>query len=359
MKKIITFFSLIWIVGFTLPTNNLTAQDCCPEFKLKDAVEICPPEGSCHSDPVGGQGEGRFAACIESAHTYTVFPNDPAYTYTWTVTGGTPTSFTGNPNTIVWGTGTTGFIKVVIVRFDSVCIDSISHQICLLDGPQANFTLSPDTVCQDIPVNFTNTSLGGSVYLWDFGDGSTYTGATPPPHPYSTPGTYTVTLTAQDMGSGIWVGGSQGEPQLVPCGCIDTISKVVVVLPGQGPEIETDCCYGTVCPGDTSSFCTPTVCTTYLWSVTGGNIISGAGTNCIQVKWNNTYSGPTTVSLELPGCGTAPCPGITTIPVPVLYPDLPINGPVILCAGASRQLHLAYLTRYLLQLDSFRWGIPV
>ena len=337
MKKFFTFFNLIWIACFMLPSNNASAQVCCPEFKLKDGVEICPPEGSCHSDPVGGQGEGRFAACNESAHTYTVFPNDPAYTYTWTVTGGTPTSFTGNPNTIVWGTGTMGYIKVVIsnLAFGGDCVDSIMQQICLLDGPQADFTLSPDTVCQNTPVYFTNTSLGGSVFFWDFGDGNTFTGATPPNHSYALPGTYTVTLTAQDMGSGIWVGGTQGEPQLVPCGCIDTISKVVVVLPGQGPEIETDCCYGTVCPGDTSSFCTPTVCTTYLWNVTGGSIISGAGTSCIQVKWNNTYSGPTTVSLELPGCGTAPCPGTTTIPVPVLYPNLPINGPVILCAGAS------------------------
>ena len=344
MKNSFTFFSLIWMVFFLLPTKNISAQVCCPEFKLKDAVEICPPEGSCHSDPVGGQGDGRFAACNETAHTYTVFPNDPAYTYTWTVTGGTPTSFTGNPNTIVWGTGTSGYIKVVIsnLAFGGNCVDSIMQQICLLEGPQADFTLSPDTVCQNTPVYFTNTSLGGSVFFWDFGDGSTFTGATPPSHSYALPGTYTVILTAQDMGSGTLVGGTQGE-DIVPCGCIDTISKVVVVLPGQGPEIETDCCYGTVCPGDTSSFCTPTVCTTYLWSVTGGNIISGAGTSCIKVKWNSTYTGPTTVSLELPGCGSAPCPGITTIPVPVLYPNLPINGPVILCAGASGSYSLPTL----------------
>ncbi|MEZ5194974.1 MAG: PKD domain-containing protein [Bacteroidales bacterium] len=345
MKTTFTLFSLIWIIYFLIPTNNVIGQACCPEFNLKDAIEICPPEGSCHSDPAGGQGEGRFAACIESAHTYTVFPNDPGYTYTWTVTGGTPSSLNGNPNTIVWGTGTMGYIKVVIsnLAFGGDCVDSIMQQICLLDGPQADFTLSPDTVCQNTPVYFTNTSLGGSVYFWDFGDGNTFTGATPPNHSYALPGTYTVTLTAQDMGSGNWVGGTQGEPQQVPCGCIDTISKNVVVLPGQGPEIETDCCYGTVCPGDTSSFCSPTICDTYLWSVTGGTIISPTGSNCIQVKWDATYTGPTSVSLELPGCGSAPCPGITTIEVPVLYPNLPINGPVILCAGGSGSYSLPTL----------------
>lgn len=343
MKKTSTIFSLLWIIFQLIPSNNLIAQNCCPEFRLSDAVQICPPEGACHSDPVGGQA-GSLAACKDLAHTYTVFPNDPTYTYTWTVTGGTAANATGNPNIIVWGSGSLGFIKVVIsnVNFGGNCVDSIMQEICLIDGPEADFNLSQDTVCQNTPIHITNTSLGGSVYFWDFGDGSTSNLANPPDHSYSSPGTYTIILTAQDMGSGQIVGGTQGET-IVPCGCIDTISKVVVVLPGQGPEIETDCCYGTVCPGDTSSFCTPSVCTTYNWLITGGNIISGAGTNCIQVKWDNTYTVPSTVSLELPGCGSAPCGGTTTINVPVLYPNLPIIGPVILCAGASGSYSLPSL----------------
>jgi len=323
----------------------LKAQDCCYEFELKDAVEICPPLEACHGDPVGQGGHG-LTACKESAHTYTVFPNDPAYTYTWTVTGGTPTNFTGNPNVIVWGSNNIGFIKVVVSNLGvgGSCVDSLMMEICLIDGPNANFTLSPDTVCQNSPVNFVNTSSGGSVYNWDFGDGNTSTLPNPPDHSYSSPGTYIVTLTATDMGAGQWAG-SQGieDSTLVACGCTDTISKVVVVLPGEGPVIETDCCYGTVCPGDTSSFCTPAACSTYNWTATGGTIISGAGTSCIQVKWNSVYSGPTTVSLELPGCGSAPCPGTTTMDIPVLYPNLPILGPTTLCAGASGSYSLPLL----------------
>ena len=345
MKRTFTFFSLFWIACFMLPINNASAQDCCPAFYLKDAVEICPPEGSCQSsDPVGGQEGIRFAACNESTHTYTVFPNLSGYTYSWTVIGGTPTSYGQNPIDITWGTGSSGFIKVIISSPDGACVDSISQDICLMEGPQADFILSADTVCQNIDVYFTNNSLGGSVYFWDFGDGTTYTGATPPPYSYSLPGTYTITLTAQDMGAGELVF-SQEPPidELVPCGCIDTISKVVVVLPGQGPEIETDCCYGTVCPGDTSSFCSDTICSTYDWSLTGGTFIGDSTGICVQVKWNTTYTGPTSISLETPGCGSAPCPGTTTLQVPVLYPNLPINGPVILCAGASGSYSLPTL----------------
>ena len=342
--KLLSILCFFLISLNLLKPNTLAAQTCCPEFILKDAVEICPPQGACGSDgAVGGQG---LAACKGITHLYTVYPNDPTYTYTWTVTGGTPTNLTNNPNAILWGTGSTGFIKVVISNLASggSCIDSVSMQVCLIDGPQADFTLSTDTVCQNTAFTITNTSLGGSVYSWDFGDGNTYTGATPPPYSYSSPGTYTITLKVTDMGSGqIVVTGQPPRETLVPCGCTDTISKTIVVLPGQGPVIETDCCYGTVCPGDTSSMCTPLACSTYIWTVTNGAIISGAGTNCIQVKWNNVYSGPTTVSLEVPGCGSAPCAGITTLDVPVLYPNLPIAGPTTLCVGASGSYSLPTL----------------
>jgi parallel beta-helix repeat protein len=340
MHRLLPFISSLLMAISVIQPKETTGQSCCPEFILKDAVEICPPFGSCKSDPVGQHG--GLAACHNSTHTYTVYPNDPSFTYTWTVTGGTPINFTGNPNNILWGNGASGFIKVVISSNNPnlICVDSILMEICLIDGPQAGFTLSPDTVCQNTPVNFNNTSLGGSTFNWNFGDGSTYTGPTPPPHSYSAPGTYTVILTVQDMGAGQYIGGTNGETK-IPCGCIDTATAVVVVLPGVGPEIETDCCYGTVCPGDTSSFCTPMVCANYQWIVTGGTIIPPANASCIKVKWNNTYSVPTTVTLK--SCPTGTCPGETTINVPVLYPDLPISGPTNLCLGASGSFSLPHM----------------
>ncbi len=77
----------------------------------------------------------------------------PMYTYTWTVTGGTPASITGNPNVIQWGSGSTGFIKVVISNIPSggTCVDSVFMQICLIDGPQA------DSLCH--PTQFARTHL--------------------------------------------------------------------------------------------------------------------------------------------------------------------------------------------------------
>ncbi len=334
-------FRYLYVLIFSMTVlffpGSANAQTCCPEFNISDAVEICPIEGACKGEDPAGQSDIRLVACKNSAHTYTVYPNDPGFTYTWTVSGGTVSNTTINPNTITWGTGSTGYIKVVIsnLAYGGTCIDSVTSQVCLLDGPEADFYPDQDTVCENTFVQFVNTSLGGSHYTWDFGDGNTSTDPNPQ-HAYSAAGTYTVTLTAQDMGQGQFVF-SQEPPveEFVPCGCIDTITKTVVVIPGSGPEIETDCCFGTVCAGDTSSFCTPTVCGTYNWIVTGGSIISGAGTDCISVAWDAAYTAPTTVSLVTPGCASTTCNDTTTLQVPVLYPALPITGPSVICQGAS------------------------
>jgi hypothetical protein len=307
---------------------------CCPDFILKDAVEICPPMETCFGDPFGE--EHPLVACKESMHTYTVYPNEPGFSYSWYITGGTPVNASGNPVSVLWGNGNSGTIKAVITGNN--CTDTITSAICLIDGPKADFIVDPDPVCMNTPVNFLNTSLGGSLFTWDFGNGNTYSGANPPPQEYALPGTYVIKLTAQDLGP---EGGQIDHP---PCGCIDTVTKTLTVLDGVGPSIETDCCYGTVCPADTSYFYTNVMCTTYDWSVSGGTIIPGMDPSSIAVVWDATNPGvPTTVSLAVPGCSSAPCPGVTTLYVPVLYPNLDISGPATLCMGASGTFSLPVL----------------
>jgi PKD repeat protein len=61
--------------------------------------------------------------------------------------------------------------------------------------PVANFTGTPTTGSAPLNVNFTDTSTGGpTTWAWNFGDGGT-SNLQNPSHTYSTPGTYTVSLT--------------------------------------------------------------------------------------------------------------------------------------------------------------------
>lgn len=66
--------------------------------------------------------------------------------------------------------------------------------------PTAMFTSTPDTICMHSPVTFTNQTVGGVTYIWDFGDGGAST-TTNPTYTYAnSSGTYTVILHAYNMG---------------------------------------------------------------------------------------------------------------------------------------------------------------
>lgn len=72
--------------------------------------------------------------------------------------------------------------------------DTATQQVTVareMINPSASFTSEIDF----LDVTFTNTSVNGVSYLWDFGDGGTSTEENPS-YSYSAGGTYTVTLTA-------------------------------------------------------------------------------------------------------------------------------------------------------------------
>jgi PKD repeat protein len=63
--------------------------------------------------------------------------------------------------------------------------------------PIPQFSADQTQFCDNGTVVFSNTSIDGDLYSWDFGDG-TLSNDTLVSHNYSAPGTYTVSLTASD-----------------------------------------------------------------------------------------------------------------------------------------------------------------
>ncbi len=61
--------------------------------------------------------------------------------------------------------------------------------------PTAAFTADKTSALTDEVIQFTNTSTDGDSYLWNFGDGETSIDLSPT-HSFSTPGSFTVELTA-------------------------------------------------------------------------------------------------------------------------------------------------------------------
>jgi large repetitive protein len=316
MKRIFTL-----IIFYLLFVNYAKGQVCCPDFYLQATI----PVSSCDS---GGNNSGSVGpkrdvpACKESASEYYIYPALPGYNYNWVVTGGTPSTFTGNPIVINWDTVSTGKIICYISDPTGACKDTIEQEYTLIKRPIASFTYTPNTsVCPTVPINFTFNGVNGNNYQWDFGDGN-YASGTTTTHSYSAPGTYTVLLTVKTQSF-------QEE-----CGCRDTASAIITVNSGTVPTINTTC-KKMLCAGDTASYCVTPLCPPYTWTVSGGTIVGSSTGSCIQVLWNTPpaiYPPKITVSTGI--CG-GQCSNIGSLNVPVLYNGMTITGKSIICPSTS------------------------
>ena len=158
-------------------------------------------------------------------------------------------------------------------------------------APTASFTINPNTITCGPSVNVTinNTSVG--VPEWDFGNGNTYTGTTPPAQTYSTPGTYAITAT-------------------IPGACPVTASQFVQLY---GPLAGTIASTNASCPSVANGTASVTSITggngvyTYLWS-TGATTpsISGLAPGNYSVTISNAVCGTSIVLNTTVGAGPAP-----------------------------------------------------
>ncbi|OWY26105.1 hypothetical protein BVG80_00505 [Sphingobacteriales bacterium TSM_CSM] len=116
----------------------------------------------------------------------------------------------------------------------------------------------------------------------------------------------------------------------------DTASLIIVVAPGFAPLIS---CVSTVCQGTVADYGTNADCETYLWEVTGGQILSGQGTPAITVEWNTPPLGSISLSA---GCGAETCNEPTVGAVPIIGSTVTIEGQTNFCLNEVLQYTAPY-----------------
>ncbi len=230
----------------------------------------------------------------------------------WTFGDGTgSTAF--NP-THVYGSGIAGQVPVnYTITTSTGCVATYSAMVTVYSPPLPLF--STNLVCVGNPTSFSNQTVGGISYSWNFGDGSALSTTTNPTHTYASSGTFTATLTATSANT-----------------CTLGISIPVIVKPqpvasGNAPI---------TCLGSVTNFNnTSTFSGIATWSWNFGDPSTGADTSNVQ---NPTYTYPAagiyTVSLGLTA-GTG-CAGSTTFTVLVSpLPAVSATQPPPYCPGAS------------------------
>ncbi len=215
-------------------------------------------------------------------------------------------------------------VKLEITNACGVTPLSVGN-ITILTKPNADFTVpSNGNGCVNNSILFTNTTVSGygqncvqgSIYTWDFGD-STPIITTPLSapqnmnHTYSSPGTYDVTLTAQnECGTTTTKKIKQIciEPPLTPSFTINNTS-------GCAPLAIT-----TTNTTVTTNYCTPT---TYIWNVVytpaycGTSIAAIPDQTTTNASFNFTEPGTYTIKLTATNlCGSFSTSQIVTVKKP-------------------------------------------
>ena len=163
---------------------------------------------------------------------------------------------------------------------------------------------NPPIACAPGTINFTNNSVGGSLYAWNFDDGSPVDSSMNPSHVFTNPGVYNVQLIATGA---------------LACGGISDTTYITVTITTNVPVDlgpDTSLCAGTsivlgygIIPG-----------TSYLWS-------TGDTTSYIIITAPGTYTVTVTSAL---------CPaGTDTINVALTTLNLDLGNDTTLCAGQS------------------------
>ncbi|MFZ2906335.1 MAG: PKD domain-containing protein [Cyclobacteriaceae bacterium] len=250
---------------------------------------------------------GLNAVCANDAGVVYSTPNVPGNSYSWSVTGGTVASGAGtNSITVNWGPAGSGSITLTELIPSSSCVTVTAPYNVTINSTPTPVIAGDNSVCEsDQDKVYTSTFTPGNTYSWSVTggtiDGSSTSNNVTVDWGVAGPGTLSLTET---------VGG---------CSTTSAIFNVTI-NPNPTPVITGS---NSVCRSQTGiTYSTPPAAgRAYSWTVIGGTIDSGAGTNSISVTWTSAGTGSVIVSetISASGCNITTAPFVVSVaPNPVV-----------------------------------------
>ncbi|MGI6341955.1 MAG: C25 family cysteine peptidase [Bacteroidales bacterium] len=180
-----------------------------------------------------------------------------------------------------------------------------------------NVTLGPnpaitgdEVLCAMNETVYSTPLVAGNNYQWEVPQGTIIEGQ----------GTNTITVVWDNNTSADAVSVTETNSQ----DCSTTVTKNVTINANTSPEISGNL---STCKNDTETYYTPFVeGNTYNWEVSGGNIVSGQGTNQIEVNWDVAGDFTLSITEGNQNCETTVVEAVEVKEIITSNPDMP-TGP--------------------------------
>jgi PKD repeat protein len=247
-------------------TVVLTATNNCGTSTFTQNVIITTAPGA-------GFSVSTTSGCAVLSVNFTDISSGSPVSWAWSFPGGTPASSSDQNPTVQYFAPGVYDVTLVVTSIGGSTSSFTQPGIVTVNGaPNAGFTSSAN----GSTVDFTNTSLNATSYIWNFGDSSNSTDENPS-HTYLNDGVYTVTLLATNN-----------------CGTTILEQTVVVSTPPTASFTTTSGSTGCTPFAVQLTNASSSNATSFLWDFPGGTPSSSTEANP-SVVWNT--AGVYTVTL--------------------------------------------------------------
>jgi trimeric autotransporter adhesin len=294
---------------------------------------------------------GNFAARLNG--TVVASNQTTTVTFQWGLTAGYGNTVAGIPGTVTGNTPTAVYADISGLNYNTTYhfqvvgqnsagttygADQVFTTLCPI--PEAAGTITgPISVCQATTGNVYTVppiTYAYAGYVWTVPSGGTITAGA---------GTNSITVSYSSSASSgnVTVYGTSVCGNGTPSSLAVTINPLPVPVIS-GPSV--------ACITSTYAYSTAAGMTGYVWTVSaGGQIMSGAGTNAVNIKWNNTGSQYVTVAYT----SEFGCPAVA----PTIYNVTVGNLPAPTIAGSDRMCVNSGLYVYTTQtgFSNYVWGV--
>lgn len=185
-----TFNTINLIRTFTV---KMTAKSPCGEHTSEHTISVSP--NTVIAELVVNGPDKRGCAPF----TVPFFNNSTgADSFSYDFGDGSTATTISSPERVEHTFTRAGTYTITLMATNGCSVSSTSETITVLPQPQVSFTAARNEDCTCLEVGFTNTTIDGVSYLWDFGDGVTSIEKNPV-HIYQRTGNYKVKLTATNQ----------------------------------------------------------------------------------------------------------------------------------------------------------------